>query len=59
MKVADKNPGNGGRRDVGKNKLPLRPLAGIKEKPFAIPAKKIGAMISMASWLLAGTSKDC
>ena len=42
---------------VGKNKLSLCAFAGIKEKPFFVPAEKVAPMIAVACGLLARTSK--
>ena len=56
MKMADKNAGHHGRRDLGKNKLPLRALSRIEKQTLFIPTKKIGPMIAISGGLLAGAS---
>src|SRR3989344_4705561 len=58
MKMANKNAGHSGRRNIGKNKLPLGSLSRIEKQPLRIPANKISAVIAKAGRLLARTAQN-
>lgn len=55
MEMADENMIHYRRRDIGKDKLPLRPLTWVKKEPFVIPTKQVSAVIPITSRLLART----
>jgi hypothetical protein len=55
VKMRNKDTRHYRRSDIGKDELTLGAFSGIKEQSFLIPAKEVGAMIAVASWLLTGT----
>jgi hypothetical protein len=58
VKMGDKDFADLRGGKFGKNHLPLRAFAGVKEKAFIVPAQKIPVVIAFAGWNLAGSAES-
>lgn len=53
VEVADEDAGDAWGRNISEDELPLGPFARIKEEPLLVPANEVGAVVALASRLLA------